>query len=84
MSYNHLDPPRCCENSTDAASNPKSSELKLYQFFMFCVPIFFTFILLFLFYLFYLRPRRVNWSTLRMRASSQIDEDISRVSKIAH
>ncbi|KAL5537413.1 hypothetical protein UlMin_043046 [Ulmus minor] len=49
----------------------KSSQLKLYKFFMLCVPIFFTFLLLVLFYLFYLRPRRVN-------TSWQNYDDISR------
>ncbi|CAN6475427.1 unnamed protein product [Victoria cruziana] len=48
-----------------------SPELKLYQAFVFSVPIIFTFILLFLFYLFYLRRRRVDWSSLRMRTSYQ-------------
>ena len=78
MSQNHLDQDGCCSNS-----NSSSSQLKLYQYFMFCVPIFFTFILLFLFYLFYLRPRRVNWASLGMRTSSSqhhpYHDDISRV-----
>ncbi|PON95152.1 43kDa postsynaptic protein [Trema orientale] len=77
MSQNHLDQDGCCSNS-----NSSSSQLKLYQYFMFCVPIFFTFILLFLFYLFYLRPRRVNWASLGMRTSSSqhhpYHDDISR------
>ncbi|MCL7047715.1 hypothetical protein MKW94_025558 [Papaver nudicaule] len=53
--------PSCC-------SSTASSELKLYQTFIFSIPIFFTFLLLLLFYLFYLRRRRVDWSSLRMRA----------------
>ncbi|XP_026446716.1 RING-H2 finger protein ATL7-like [Papaver somniferum] len=52
--------PSCCSTA--------SSELKLYQTFIFSIPIFFTFLLLLLFYLFYLRRRRVDWSSLRMRA----------------
>lgn len=81
MSYNHVYP-RCCLNSSDSSSKSKESpsgQFKLYQFFVFCVPIFFTFILLFVFYLFYLRPRRVNWSSLRMTTSPQINNDIATV-----
>lgn len=52
----------CCSSA--------SSELKLYQAFIFSVPILFTFILLFLFYCFYLRRRRADWSSLRMRTST--------------
>lgn len=59
MSHSSSDPPYCCSSA--------SPELKLYQAFIFSVPIFFTFILLLLFYLFYLRRRRVDWSSLRMR-----------------
>ncbi|KAL2520317.1 RING-H2 finger protein ATL7 [Forsythia ovata] len=60
-----------------------SAELKLYQAFIFSVPIFFTFILLLLFYLFYLRRRGVDWASLRMRTSnslpsSQSTDEISR------
>ncbi|XP_058097559.1 RING-H2 finger protein ATL58-like [Magnolia sinica] len=62
MSYSS-DPPACCSTA--------SPELKLYQAFIFSVPIFFTFILLLLFYLFYLRRQRVDWSSLRMRSSYQ-------------
>lgn len=81
MSYNHVYP-RCCLNSSDSSGKSKESpsgQFKLYQFFVFCVPIFFTFILLFVFYLFYLRPRRVNWSSLRMTTSPQINNDIATV-----
>ncbi|KAL8124109.1 RING-H2 finger protein ATL7-like [Apium graveolens] len=56
----------CCSSSTSSVSAP----LKLYQAFIFSVPIFFTFILLFFFYLFYLRRRRADWSSLRMRTAS--------------
>ncbi|KAJ9676385.1 hypothetical protein PVL29_025085 [Vitis rotundifolia] len=66
MSYSYSDPPNCCS---------ASAELKLYQAFIFSVPIFFTFILLLLFYLFYLRRRRVDWASLRMRSSMQNDAD---------
>ncbi|KAI3464249.1 hypothetical protein Pfo_020912 [Paulownia fortunei] len=77
------------ETSNNGSSNAAnccsraSSELKLYQAFIFSVPIFFTFILLFLFYLFYLRRRRVDWSSLRMRTgnsmpTSESIDDISR------
>ncbi|KAJ7982582.1 RING-H2 finger protein [Quillaja saponaria] len=80
MSYSNSDPPRssCC-----STSNADSTELKLYQAFIFSVTIFFTFVLLFLFYLFYLRPRRVDWSSLRMRASvDEINNDISNQSEL--
>ncbi|KAF5200077.1 Ring-h2 finger protein atl7 [Thalictrum thalictroides] len=63
MSYSYSDTPSCCSSA--------SAELKLYQAFIFSIPIFFTFILLFLFYLFYLRRRRVNWSSMQMRALYQ-------------
>lgn len=71
--------PSCC--SSPPKSSSVSAELKVYQAFIFSVPIFFTFILLLLFYLFYLRRRRVDWSSLRMRTSlhtNNVDE-ISRV-----
>ncbi|KAF3776989.1 RING-H2 finger protein [Nymphaea thermarum] len=54
-----------------------SPEIKLYQAFVVSVPIIFTFILLFLFYLFYLRRRRVDWSSLRMRTSYQAGDLVS-------
>lgn len=73
------DPPRNC---SDTVPNSKSNPLKLYQFFVFCVPIFFTFILLFLFYFFYLRPRRVNWSSLRMRTSSSDSDNQNHISRV--
>lgn len=56
--------------SDESETIPKWNELRVYRFVMFCVPILFTFILLFLFYVFYLRPRRVNWSSLRMRTTA--------------
>ncbi|XP_019453396.1 PREDICTED: RING-H2 finger protein ATL7-like isoform X2 [Lupinus angustifolius] len=59
----------CCSNRSDGSASA-STELKIYRAFIFSVPIFFTFILLFLFYIFYLRPRRVDWSSLRMRPLS--------------
>ncbi|XP_010912670.1 RING-H2 finger protein ATL58 [Elaeis guineensis] len=61
MSCSSSDPPSYCSTA--------SPELKLYQAFIFSVPVFFTFVLLILFYLFYLRRRRANWQSLRMRAS---------------
>ncbi|KAK9110850.1 hypothetical protein Sjap_018910 [Stephania japonica] len=66
MSYSYPDPPNCCSSA--------SAELKLYQAFIFSVPILFTFILLFLFYLFYLRRQRVDWASLRMRPSPDQDD----------
>lgn len=81
--YTHPDTPK----SYTATPTPTpvnataSAELKVYQAFIFSVPIFFTFILLFLFYLFYLRRRRADWSSLRMRTSlGAPGNDISRVS----
>ncbi|KAG8378563.1 hypothetical protein BUALT_Bualt08G0149900 [Buddleja alternifolia] len=70
-------------NAAGNCCSRASPDLKLYQAFIFSVPIFFTFILLFLFYLFYLRRRRVDWSSLRMRTAnsvptSEISDDISR------
>lgn len=56
------------EASSDCCSEA-SAELKLYQTFIFTIPILLTFFLLFLFYLCYLRRRRVDWRSLRMRAS---------------
>nr|XP_027092629.1 RING-H2 finger protein ATL7-like [Coffea arabica] len=52
------------------ASSSSSAELRLYQAFIFSVPIFFTFVLLSLFYLFCLRRRRLDWPSLTMPASS--------------
>ncbi|XXG60603.1 hypothetical protein AAC387_Pa04g2469 [Persea americana] len=71
MSYNSSDPPYCCSTA--------SPELKLYQAFIFSVPIFFTVILLLLFYLFYLRRRRVDWSSLRMR-TPYLDRGVTSIS----
>lgn len=71
--YSHKSPPtnNCCSTF--------SAQLKLYQAFIFSVPILFTFILLFLFYLFYLRRRRADWSSLRMRTTRLTNNDnISR------
>ncbi|XP_061944959.1 RING-H2 finger protein ATL7 isoform X3 [Populus nigra] len=81
MSRSKSEPPSCCSTTASSTSRSPvaSTELKLYQAFIFSVPIFFTFILLFLFYLFYLRRRRVDWASLRMRASLQDHTvDISR------
>nr|KYP39416.1 RING-H2 finger protein ATL4E [Cajanus cajan] len=60
-------PCSCWESEASCGCRSEASgtaELKLYRAFIFCVPIFFTLILLFLFYLFYLRPRRLHWVTL--------------------
>ncbi|WJX49474.1 RING-H2 finger protein atl7, variant 2 [Trifolium repens] len=62
----------CCSNRSDASA---VSELKLYRAFIFSVPIFFTLILLLLFYVFYLRPRRVDWSSIRMRSVSVLQHN---------
>ncbi|XVE70300.1 hypothetical protein DITRI_Ditri10aG0061300 [Diplodiscus trichospermus] len=64
------------QNSSTTSSGV-SAELKLYQAFIFSVPIFFAFILLFMFYLFYLRRRRADWSSLRMRTSPGPHSDLS-------
>ncbi|KAL9684516.1 hypothetical protein QQ045_021957 [Rhodiola kirilowii] len=58
-------------DNTDCCINAASTELKLSKAFIFSVPILFTFVLLLLFYLFYLRRRRVDWSSLGMRTSVQ-------------
>ncbi|KAJ6433746.1 hypothetical protein OIU84_017449 [Salix udensis] len=82
MSRSESEPRSCCSTtaSTNSQSAVASTELKLYQAFIFAVPVFFTVILLFLFYLFYLRRRRVDWASLRMRTSLQDHSvDISRV-----
>ncbi|KDP31622.1 hypothetical protein JCGZ_14847 [Jatropha curcas] len=75
MSHSKSEPPSCCST---LSSSSASTELKLYQAFIFSVPIFFTFILLLLFYLFYLRRRRVDWASLRMRANVPDNNDIIR------
>lgn len=72
MSCGSSDPPTYC-----SAASP---ELKLYQAFIFSVPVFFTFILLLLFYLSYLRRRRAHWQSLRLRASQLGRGDVPRVS----
>lgn len=56
-------------STTVSCCSSVSAQLKLYQAFIFSVPIFFTFILLFFFYLFYLRRRRADWSSLRLRTA---------------
>uniref|UniRef100_A0A0D9VH40 RING-type E3 ubiquitin transferase n=1 Tax=Leersia perrieri TaxID=77586 RepID=A0A0D9VH40_9ORYZ len=71
MSCTSPDPPDYC-----SAASP---ELKLYQAFIFSVPVFFTFVLLLFFYLFYLRRRRANWQSLRMRTNNLIRGDNPRL-----
>ncbi|KAJ8557789.1 hypothetical protein K7X08_004555 [Anisodus acutangulus] len=66
-------------NNASNCCSEALAQLKLYQAFIFSVPLFFAFILLLLFYLFYLRRQRVDWSSLRMRTSTlhtsnEIDE----------
>ncbi|KAK4285057.1 hypothetical protein QN277_001803 [Acacia crassicarpa] len=74
MSQDSSDPSSaCCSRSEHLDS--ASAELKLYRAFIFSVPIFFTFVLLLLFYVFYLRPRRVDWSSLRMRAFAAAEDN---------
>ncbi|CAL5211197.1 unnamed protein product [Lathyrus oleraceus] len=61
----------CCSSSSSNGSDASAAaELKLYRAFIFSVPVFFTLILVFLFYVFYLKPRRVDWSSIRMRSVS--------------
>lgn len=71
MSYSNPNPnPETFGSPTTTTSSPEGvPELKLYQAFIFSVPICFTFIILFLFYLIYLRRRSVDWSSLGMRSS---------------
>lgn len=73
MSCNSSDQSTYCSNA--------SPELKLYQAFIFSVPVFFTFILLLLFCVFYLRRRRANWQSMRMRASNLDRGEITRLSR---
>ncbi|XP_062219331.1 RING-H2 finger protein ATL58-like [Phragmites australis] len=70
MSCTSPDPPDYC-----LAESP---ELKLYQAFIFSVPVFFTLVSLLFFYLFYLRRRRANWESLQMRANNLIRGDNPR------
>ncbi|WVZ75015.1 hypothetical protein U9M48_023120 [Paspalum notatum var. saurae] len=71
MSCTSPDPPDYC--------SAESPELKLYQAFIFSVPVFFTFVLLLFFYIFYLRRRRANWQSLRMRTNNLIRGDNTRL-----
>ncbi|XP_042493799.1 RING-H2 finger protein ATL7-like [Macadamia integrifolia] len=75
MSYNNPETPDCCSSA--------SAELKLYQAFIFSIPIIFTFVLLFLFYFFYIRRGSVYWSSIRMRTFNGITEEpITRPSEL--
>ena len=71
--------PSCGCWSSSSSRSVASTELKLYRAFIFCVPIFFTLILLFLFYLFYLRPRtRLHWiSHFRLPSNNNRNNAIS-------
>jgi len=72
MSYS--DPNQNPIPETYAPSNSTESEkLKLYQAFIFSVPICFTFIVLFVLYVIYLRRNsttNVDWSSLGMRGGT--------------
>lgn len=74
MGYDNLDPSKgyAVASGPGSVSKP-ASELKLYQFFVFCIPILVTFILLFLFYLLYLRRRRADWPSIRNRTSAAVN-----------
>uniref|UniRef100_A0A1J3EA37 RING-type E3 ubiquitin transferase n=1 Tax=Noccaea caerulescens TaxID=107243 RepID=A0A1J3EA37_NOCCA len=65
MSYSNSSP----ENYSSSAAAANSPELKLYQAFIFSVPICFTFIILFLFYLIYLRRGSADLSSLGIRTT---------------
>ncbi|XP_078433759.1 putative E3 ubiquitin-protein ligase RHA4A isoform X3 [Wolffia australiana] len=58
----------------DSDSDSNSPQLKLSQALIFSVPVFFTFVLLALFYGFYLRRRRASWDSPRMRTMHQLPE----------
>ncbi|XP_074563899.1 RING-H2 finger protein ATL58-like [Curcuma longa] len=70
MSCGSSDPATYCSDA--------SPELKLYQAFIFSVPVFFTFVLLLLFYLSYLQRRRAHWQSLRLRAAQLSRGETSR------
>ncbi|KAL0909900.1 hypothetical protein M5K25_020809 [Dendrobium thyrsiflorum] len=73
MSCHSPDPPSYCSSF--------SPELKLYQAFIFSVPIFFAFVILFLFYVFFMR-RRASWQSLRMRTTNLTRGDHIRPSEL--
>lgn len=73
MSCNTPDQSTYCTNA--------SPELKLYQAFIFSVPVLFTLILLLLFCVFYMRRRSASWQSLRMRASLGERGDAPRLSE---
>lgn len=74
MSYSTSNP----ENYSSATAT-NSPELKLYQAFIFSVPICFTFIVLFLFYLVYLRRSSADLSSLGMRSAFVAGNSLSMV-----
>ncbi|KFK45081.1 hypothetical protein AALP_AA1G341100 [Arabis alpina] len=74
MSYTTPKP----ENYSSATAT-NSPELKLYQAFIFSVPICFTFIVLFLFYLVYLRRSSADLSSLGMRSAFVVGNSLSMV-----
>ncbi|KAJ8759576.1 hypothetical protein K2173_007205 [Erythroxylum novogranatense] len=76
MPYFDPERPSCCPTTSPSSSRGVTAQPKIYQAFIFCVPILFTFILLFLFYVFYLRRRRVDWASLRMRTSIQDTNEV--------
>ncbi|CAF2098799.1 unnamed protein product [Brassica rapa] len=71
---------RSCNSNPQNYSSPttaNSPELKLYQAFIFTVPICFTFIILFIFYIIYLRCSRADLSSLGMRTTFLVENSIS-------
>ncbi|KAH0452756.1 hypothetical protein IEQ34_017080 [Dendrobium chrysotoxum] len=73
MSCHSPDPPSYCSSF--------SPELKLYQAFIFSVPIFFAFVILLLFYVFFMR-RRASWQSLRMRTTNSTRGEHRRASEL--
>ncbi|KAJ0235559.1 RING-H2 finger protein ATL58 [Hirschfeldia incana] len=79
MSYSNSNPKKHTSSSSSSTAEANSPELKLYQAFIFTLPICFTFIILFLFYLIYLRRRSSNadLSSLGARATFLIGNSSS-------
>ncbi|KAJ4838066.1 hypothetical protein Tsubulata_026903, partial [Turnera subulata] len=67
-------------SSVSRVAESESNEVKIYQSFMYSVPIFFIIIVAFLLYLFYLyhRRSRMDWGSLRVQASLEDNIDVSR------
>lgn len=62
--------PTCCLYMRE---EPYYTEQKIYQAFLFSVPIVFVFFVIYLIYLFYSRPASTDWNSLRVRANSLED-----------